>query len=80
MTPNLQARIALVMAAIRLQRDAGLIEPQEPVSYRRMERISYQIDEPVSREEFARTESRALHKARLAALAIQAKLSNPTTP
>lgn len=74
MTPNLQARIALVMAAIRLQRAAGLIEPQEPVSYRRMERISYQIGEPVSREEFARAE----HKARLAALAIQAKISNPT--
>jgi hypothetical protein len=68
MTPNLQARIALVMAAIRLQRDAGLIEPQEPVSYRRMERISYQIGEPVGREEFARAE----HKARLAARALLA--------
>jgi hypothetical protein len=75
MTPNLQARIALVMAAIRLQRKVGLIEPHEPVSYRRMERISYEIGEPVSREEFARAE----HKARLAALAIKAQARRPSS-
>lgn len=69
MTPNLEARIALVMAALRLQRERGLIEPCAEVSYRRMERISYEIGEPVSREVFARAE----HKARLAALAIRAK-------
>jgi hypothetical protein len=80
MTELTAEKIRLVLLAVEALRISGRIPMQEEVSHRRLERISYEIGEPVSRQEFARMEARALHKARLAALAINAKtkISNPT--
>jgi len=73
-------KIRLVLLTVEAMRISGRIPMQDPISHRQLERISYKIGEPVSRQEFARMEARALHKARLAALAIQSKskISNPT--
>jgi hypothetical protein len=73
-------KIRLVLLTVEAMRISGRMPMQDPVSHRQLERISYKIGEPVSRQDFARMEARALHKARLAALAIKAKaqLSNPT--
>jgi hypothetical protein len=82
MTELTAEKIRLVLLAVEAMRISGRIGPGAAVSHRQLERISYRIGEPVSREEFARLEARAIHRARLAALAIKAKskLSNPTQP
>lgn len=66
-------KIRLTVLAVQAMRMTGRIPAGAAVSHRKMERISYEIGAPVSREEFARAEARALHKARLAALAITAR-------
>jgi hypothetical protein len=71
MTADTQIRVALTLAAIRLRREHGLIPSGQPLSTREMESISIEIGEPVSRSTFLRIEQRALHRAKLAALAIQ---------
>ncbi len=73
MTELTAEKIRLVLLAVQAMRITGRIEPGAEVSHRKLERISYQLGEPVSREEFARAEARALHKAKLAALAIKAR-------
>jgi hypothetical protein len=78
MTELTAEKIRLVMLAVQAMRITGRIEPGAQVSHRKLERISYRIGEPVSREEFARAEARALHKARLAALAIKARRNSST--
>lgn len=71
-------KIRLVLLAVQAMRITGRIEPGAAVSHRKLERISYDLGEPVSREEFARAEARALHKAKLAALALKARGSSST--
>lgn len=80
MTQLTAEKIRLVLLAVEAMRISGRIEPGAMVSHRKLERISYQIGEPVSREDFARLEARALHRAKLAALAIQAvgNIERPT--
>ena len=65
-------KIRLVTLAIAAMRLTGRIAETEVVSIRQMERISHDIGCPVSARNIARLEQRAMHKARLAVLAIQA--------
>ncbi len=78
MTELTAEKIRLVLLAVEAMRISGRIEPRAAFSHRQLERISYRIGEPVGREDFARLEQRALHKARLAALAIKARQSLPS--
>jgi hypothetical protein len=71
MTPELEIRVSLTLAALRLQREAGLIGEREQVSIKSMSRLSHEIGEPVSERTFRRLERTGLHRARLAALALQ---------
>jgi hypothetical protein len=61
--------VTLTVAAMRL---TGRLDESEVVSQRQMERISQDLGHPVSARDIARLEQRAMHKARLALLAIQA--------
>jgi hypothetical protein len=78
MTELTAEKIRLVLLAVEAMRISGRIGPETAVSHRQLERISYRIGEPVGREDFARLEARALHKARLAALALQARRASST--
>lgn len=72
MTELTAEKIRLVALAIAAQRLTGRIPEFASVSQRQMERISHEIGHPVSARDIAHLERRAIRKARLAALAIQA--------
>lgn len=67
MLPETDRRIALVMAALRQQRRAGILGDEEPVTPEYMASLSEQIEEPVSTSTFLRIERLTLAKLALSA-------------
>lgn len=82
MTELTAEKIRLVALAIEALRHAGRFDFNAEISQREFEKVSHEIGCPVSARDIARFESRAMTKARLAALAINAKAksSNPQSP
>ena len=73
MTDLTAEKIHLALLAVEAMRLSGLIPAGAEVSQRQLERVSRDLGCPVSARDIARFESRALHKAKLAALALQAR-------
>ena len=80
MTELTAEKIRLVALAIEALRHTGRYDHNAEISQREFEKVSHEIGCPVSARDLARFESRAITKAKLAALAIKAKtkISNPT--
>ena len=80
MTELTAEKIRLVALAIADMRLKGSIAAHAEVSRREMERISHELGHPVSARDIARFETRALEKARLAALALQSRRRDRESP
>lgn len=64
MTPTDREKIDLLMLAIAERRLRGQLDLTAPLSPAAMERISIEIDCPISRQKIARVITRALQKVR----------------
>jgi len=73
MTDLTAEKIRLVALAIEALRHVGRYDYNAEISQREFEKVSHEIGCPVSARDIARFESRAITKAKLAALAIKAK-------
>lgn len=76
MPKSTDAKVSLVMAELRARRQRGEIAPGEPVSIRFMERVSHEINQPVSQRTFARLERVILTKMKIQLQSILTKTPN----
>lgn len=65
MTSTDRDKLDLLMLAIAERRLRGQIDPTAPLTPAAMERISFEIGAPISRQKIARVINRALQKVRL---------------
>lgn len=72
MTELTAEKVRLVLLVIKAQRLAGKIPPGKPVSAEYMAGISRELGVPLDEKTFRNANRRALSRARLAALALQA--------